>query len=179
MSSCSSNDDDTTPSGAKKEIKITIDGKELIFNTITIDSDSDSASGLKAIELTGTINNATDKVITLNIYKSKTGVNSLEHFTYIDNSTNYSFSTFFGSTSTCGNGILDSKITFVTTVNNETTISGNFSGNIDKCNNNVYRITYNNKMVHLVRHTKLNYIINKKVNQFGSLFYFKRSSILF
>ncbi|WP_272150861.1 hypothetical protein [Tenacibaculum aiptasiae] len=136
MSSCSSNDDDTTPTGAKKEIKMTIDGKELTFNSITVDPNSDTQSGLKSVQLTGTINNSTDKVITIKVYKSKTGTDTLSDFTYIQNGTTYYFGSII-SVSTCGNGIPDSKMTFVTSVNDGTTISGNFSGNIDKCNNNV------------------------------------------
>ncbi|MCF2876081.1 MULTISPECIES: hypothetical protein [unclassified Tenacibaculum] len=139
MSSCSSNNsDDVAPETSKSEIKMTIDGNELIFNSVVVNSNTQNAFGEPAIELTGTINKSADKVITLTINKSQIGGKTLSDFTYVENGTTYYFGAVM-SVSTCGATIPDSKMAFITTTNDEKAISGNFAGNIDICSNNTIK----------------------------------------
>ncbi|WP_086029667.1 hypothetical protein [Tenacibaculum holothuriorum] len=83
--SCSGNDDDVS-SGNKNELKVVIDGKEEVFNTIVVNKNAQNPFGTnEVVQLTATINSSTAKVITFLLEKGAVGNNTLGVFTYTDN----------------------------------------------------------------------------------------------
>ncbi|RBW59377.1 hypothetical protein DS884_06465 [Tenacibaculum sp. E3R01] len=129
FSSCSSNEEEALDGGTINEIKMTIDGKNIVFNKVAIGIDDYHAYGGDASKLTGTINGSTDKVITIVLLKNKVGSGSLAEVTYIDNGKEYRFNEVLSFLNCSDN----TKLTFITSKNDGTSFSGNFSGKIESC----------------------------------------------
>lgn len=133
LSSCSGNDENTNPEiSAKNEIKMTINGKEVVFNKVVVGENDyhfyQEYGG--ALKLTGTIDNATGEVISISIFKNKVGTDSLAEVLYTLNGEEYLYSPVVPAWDCKGE---PSKIVLVTTKNDGKTISGNFSGKLTKC----------------------------------------------
>ncbi|SEC35672.1 hypothetical protein SAMN04489761_2765 [Tenacibaculum sp. MAR_2009_124] len=133
FSSCSGNDEETNPdSSFKNEIKMTINGREVIFNQVVVgENDYHVYKDLGgAIKLTGTVDGATNEVITVSILKDKVGTGSLAEILYEAAGQRYVYSPWVSAWD-CVN--TPSNIVLVTTSNDGSTISGDFSGRLTHC----------------------------------------------
>lgn len=90
LNSCSSNsdNDDLNPTNGN-EIKMTVNGNELIFNNIKTEQNLDAGQGKKKIKFTATINGQTDKFLIFSVYEEVTGSDSLISFKYSENGVTY------------------------------------------------------------------------------------------
>lgn len=140
ISSCSSSaggDDNPTVSS----ITVTVNGNTIVFNSVTVNRTTDGGVlGGPTLEITGIVGTSTDRVITIILDEGATGANSLDSFVYVDTpgGINVNFVPFFGTGGgvSCGNGTLGDDVgNFVTSANNATNASGNFSLTAQDCVN--------------------------------------------
>lgn len=141
IASCSSSSDDD---GLEEmnSITMTLNGESLTFNNLTVNTTTDGGFfGGPTVEVTGIIGNSTTRIVTISLDEGATGSNSLNSFQYVDSSTSvdlyYSSVGVIGSGGDpCGNTTVPmSSANFVTSVNDGTTASGNFSLTIYDCVN--------------------------------------------
>ncbi len=120
-------------------IKMNVNGEELTFNSLVIDSFIDSGKGEEVIEITATIKNRTDRILTISIFKDALGANSLSDFAYFTNEGGYFTGSLVVSSDDqlCdGSPLGTNRFNFVTSTNNNETLSGNFSGELFSCEDN-------------------------------------------
>ncbi|CAL2091963.1 conserved exported protein of unknown function [Tenacibaculum sp. 190524A02b] len=138
--SCSGNDDNPEEQLSVNEIKMTVNGEELIFNKVVVGTYTYHAYGENIPKLTGTIDNSTDKIITIILRKNDVGSGSLAEIEYHEKGVDYRYSPII----THINCSKDGKITFVTSENDGANFAGVFSGRIQSCPIDTRVINYMN-----------------------------------
>ncbi|GAB5564554.1 MAG: hypothetical protein Wins2KO_16170 [Winogradskyella sp.] len=117
--SCESDSNDDDGNGSNEaNLTVTIDGQQITFNSLIVETYS--YDGFEEHSITATINNGTDRIITFYVYGGDLGADGLEDFDYTFNGFDYYQ---YG----CQNTF---DFTSIVTVNNGSRIEANFSGTL-------------------------------------------------
>ena len=127
--SCSGNDDNPEEQLSVNEIKMTVNGEELIFNKVVTGKNTYHVYGGDNPKLTGTIGDSTDRIVTIILFKNDVGSGSLAEIEYHEKGVDYLYSTRVSHIN-CSE---EAKVTLVTSENDGTNFAGNFSGKMEAC----------------------------------------------
>ena len=136
LTSCSKDDDNPKP---KSQVKATIEGVEITFNTVNVELYHYPQEGYTDVEVTASVNNDPTRLITFIVKRNVVGPHASWYFSYFENAT--AFPKVEGEFST------------VVNENTQTTLKGTFSGTVRSVGNPVeenrtlangtFDITYN------------------------------------